>query len=107
MRHDEYDLIMKGKDIEVGFDRKILVTCEFLNSLKENDIRRRDYLDFADDIQIIHGTKDEVVPMDSSSEFAEKNVIEFIPVEGADHRFQNPLHMSLANKYMMEFFGLR
>ena len=107
MQHDEYDMIMKGKDIEVGFDRKILVTCEFLNSLKENDIRRRDYLDFADDIQIIHGTKDEVVPINCSSEFAEKNVIEFIPVEGADHRFQNPLHMSLANKYAMEFFGFR
>ena len=107
MQHDEYDMIMKGRDIEVGFDRKITVTRDFLESLKENDIRGRDFMDYADDILIVHGTADEVVPVESSRKFAEDNVIEFIPVEGADHRFQNPQHMSLANKYAMEFFGFR
>lgn len=106
MQSDEYDRIMKGKDAPVGFDRKIIVNRKLLEDLKENDIRKREFLEYADDIRILHGTKDEVVPFEDGREFAENNVIEFIPVEGADHRFQNPAHMSLANKYAMEFFGL-
>ena len=107
MKSDEYDRILKGKDILIGFDRKVLVTRALLESLKECDVRRADFLDFADDILIIHGTADEVVPFASSRDFADENLIEFIPVEGADHRFQKPDHMSLANKYAMEFFDRR
>ena len=87
MKNDEYDRIAKGKDVQVGFDRE------------------RDYLEPAEDILILHGTADEVVPFAEGKAFAENQLIEFIPVEGADHRFQNPAHMSLANKYAMEFFG--
>ncbi len=104
MKNDEFERIMKGKDVQVGFDRKILVTGAFLEELKSNDIRERDYLDYADDILILHGTKDEVVPYEGCREFAENNVIEFIPVEGADHRFQNPNHMGFANEKVIAFF---
>ena len=104
MQNDEYERLLRGKEVQVGFDRKILVTPEFLESLRANDIRKRDYLDYADDILILHGTSDEVVPFESGRAFAENNVIEFIPVEKADHRFQNPTHMSNANKMVMEFF---
>jgi len=105
MKHDEYDRIMKGKDVQVGFDRKIIVTRSLLEDLKANDIRKRDYLNYADDILILHGTADEVVPFREGKAFAENQLIEFIPVEGADHRFQNPAHMSLATKKVLEFFG--
>ena len=54
---------------------------------------------------ILHGTADEVVPCEDSRRFADDNLIEFIPVEKADHRFQNPNHMSLATKNVMRFFG--
>ena len=107
MKNNEFDRIMKGKDIPVGFDRKIIVSRSLLDTLKANDIRQRDYLEWADSILIIHGTSDEVVPFDSSKEFADDNLIDFIAVEKADHRFQNPAHMSLANKYVMEFFDFR
>ena len=106
MQKEDHDRIMKGKDIQVGFDRKIIVTKALLDELRDNDIRRRDYLDYAEDILILHGTADEVVPFDSGKAFAEGNLIEFIPVEGADHRFQNPTHMSLATKYVLQFFDL-
>ena len=101
---DELERIMKGKDVHVGFDRKILVTRAFLEELAANDIRTRDYLDWAEDMLILHGTKDEVVPFEDSRKFADDQLIEFIPVEKADHRFQDPVLMSLANKYVMEFF---
>ena len=107
MKNDEYDKIMKGKDIQVGFDRKIVVTRDLLEAVKMNDIRKRDFLDYADKILILHGTADEVVPFDSGRAFAENNLIEFIPIEGADHRFINPVHMSLANKYVLQFFELQ
>ena len=106
MQNDEYDRILKGKDVQIGFDRKIVVNHSLLDDLKANDIRDRDYLEFADDLLIFHGTKDEVVPFEGCRRFADNNLIEFIPVDGADHRFQNPAHMSLANKYAMGFFNL-
>ena len=101
---EELERIMKGKDVQVGFDRKILVTRAFMEELAANDIRERDYLDWAEDMLILHGTKDEVVPFEDSRKFADEQLIEFIPVEKADHRFQDPVLMSLANKYVMEFF---
>ena len=106
MKGDEFERIRKGKDVQVGFDRKITVTGEFLDSLAASDIRKRDFLEWAEDILIIHGTADEVVPFESSRSFADEQLMEFFPVEGADHRFQNPTHMSLANKAAMQWFGL-
>ena len=107
MKNDEADRLKKGKDVLVGFDRKVMVTNSLLEEIRENDIRQRDYLDYAEDILIIHGTADEVVPFDAGREFADNSLIEFIPVEKADHRFQNPTHMSLATKYVMEFFDFQ
>ena len=106
MRNDEYERIMKGKDVQVGFDRKVTINRAFLDALKENDLRQRDFLDWAESILILHGTADEVVPFANSRSFAENNLIEFFPVEGADHRFQNPVHMSLATKAVLQFFAL-
>ena len=105
MKQDEYDRTRKGEEVPVGFDRKIMVTRAFLEDLKSNDIRKRDYISFADDILILHGTADEVVPFSEGEAFAENQLIGFIPVEGADHRFQNPAHMSLATKKVLKFFG--
>ncbi len=106
MQGNEFEQIRKGRDAQVGFDRKITVTREFLESLRGNDIRKRDFLDWAEDILILHGTADEVVPFEDSRSFADEQLMEFVPVEGADHRFQNPTHMSLANKAVMQWFGL-
>lgn len=105
MKGDELERILRGKEVPVGFDRKILVTRRLLEDLQANDIRQCDYLDYAESILILHGTKDEVVPFESSRVFADEQLIEFVPVDGADHRFLNPVHMSLANKLAMEFFA--
>ncbi len=105
MKNDELEMILKGKKVQVGFDRKIEVNQQFLADLKESDIQKNDYLPFAEDILILHGEKDEVVPSEAVKDFAENNLIEFIPVENADHRFQNPTCMELATKKVLEFFG--
>ncbi len=105
MKNDELEMILKGKNVQVGFDRKIEVNRQFLTDLEQSDIQKNDYLDYADDILILHGTKDEVVPFEAGEKFAENNLIEFIPVENADHRFQNPACMELATKKVLEFFA--
>ena len=104
MKPEEQEKIRRGKEVMVGFDRKIAVNPQFLEDVKEKDIRQYDFLDFADDILILHGTKDEVVPFEEAKAFAENNVIEFVPVEDADHRFQNSLKMDAALKAILDFF---
>lgn len=103
MTEENKAMLAKGHDIQAGFDRKVLIDQAFLDALSDNDIRNWDYLDFADDILIIHGTKDEMVPFEEVKNFSENNVIDFIPVEGADHRFQNLDLMKLAHSHMIEF----
>ncbi len=105
IKADDADKLEKGKNVLVGFDRKIEVNKQFFQELKEHDIRDLEFLDYADDILILHGTKDEVVSHDEVYKFSEDNVIEFISVEGADHRFQHPKSMEIATKSTISFFG--
>ena len=104
---EEYERILKGRDIPVGFDRKIIVNNDFLGELKDSDIFKYSYTDHADDILILQGMQDEVVPSGAVREFADRNMIRFIPVDGADHRFQNPVHMDYAIKSIVEFFEFK
>ena len=105
MKKDEMDKLLKGKEVPVGFDRKLMVGSAFLEELRETDIREWDYLDFAEDLLILHGTKDEVVPFEDSKTFAENNLIDFIPVENANHRFQDPKTMDEAIRAIQNFFA--
>lgn len=102
---DDWDKLRKGKEILRGYDRKIKITQEFLDSLKENDVMQKDYLDYADQILMIHGTKDEMAPISVTEEFCENNVVELIPVENADHPFSNPDYMDFAIGKIIEFFA--
>ena len=103
---EEQALLEKGKEITAGFDRKVLIGSAFLEDLREQDIRKLDFLDFAEDILIIQGTADEVVPFDEVRQFAEDQLMEFLPVEKADHRFRHPGTMETAIKAILEFFDL-
>ncbi|MBR3383201.1 MAG: alpha/beta hydrolase [Clostridia bacterium] len=97
----------KGKPVLVGFDSKIRIDKTFTESLREADITGRDMLDHAEDILIIHGTRDEVVPFEAVRDFAENNLIEFEAVEGADHKFRDPAKMDRVLKSIAAFFGMK
>lgn len=107
MNASELEEIEKGRTALVGFDRKIRVSAEFLNDLKEADITTWDFSPFADDIFIIHGDRDEIIDCEASWMFAEENGIGFYIEEGADHRCTDPLKMDDAIKQTVQFFGLR
>ena len=106
MTADDREKIQKGKPVLVGFDRKVKIGREFLEDLEASDISEKDYMEYADDLLILHGTKDEVIPFDDSAVFADRNVIEFVPVQNADHRFTDPKTTDFAIHTIIEFFDL-
>lgn len=100
---DDWDKLNKGKEILRGHDRKIKLPKSFFEELKEHDVSQNDYMEYADDIIIIHGTKDEAIPIETVVEFSENNVIELFTVQNADHPFSNPDYMDQAIGKMIEF----
>ena len=104
---EEYLMIEKGKNVLIGFDRKVEIGSKFINELKKSDITQNDYTEYADRILILHGTKDEIVPFEDVKTFAKENSIEFISVEDADHRFVDPQKMDLAIAEIIRVFNLK
>lgn len=104
MTPEDEKKLSRGKDALLGFDRKIKISPEFVKSLIASDITILDYTPFCNDVLILHGTKDELVPLEEVGFFAETNMIEFIPVEGADHRFLDQTKMYFAINKIIDFF---
>ncbi len=102
---EEWDKLRKGKEILRGYDRKIKLTQEFFDELKAHDVSRNDYMAYADDILILHGTKDETAPIEATRRFSDDNVIELVEVENADHPFSNPTCMDFAIQKIISFFA--
>jgi alpha/beta superfamily hydrolase len=102
---DDWAVLNKGREILRGYDRKIKISLEFLDDLKINDVSTYDFLDYADQILMIHGTKDEMAPIETTRIFSENNIIELIEVENADHPFSNPQYMDFAIQKIQEFFN--
>ncbi|SFA89520.1 hypothetical protein SAMN05216249_104146 [Acetitomaculum ruminis DSM 5522] len=97
--------LSKKKEVLAGHDRKMKIDQEFLEGLKNSDVMKYDYMDYADDIILIHGTKDEMVNIEDSRKFSQNNVIEMLEVENADHRFSDPKTMDIAIHTIVEFFS--
>ena len=102
---EDWDKLRKGKEILRGFDRKIKLTEDFFDDLRAHDVSSCDFMDYAESILMIHGTKDEMAPIEVSRKFSDDNVIELIEVENADHPFSNPACMDLAIQKIIEFFA--
>ena len=106
MQPGDLEKLQRVREIPVGFDRKVPVSLSFLKEIRENDVRTRDYLDWAEDILILHGTADEIIPFEIARDFSENSLIDLVAVEGADHRFRDPRKMEQAIKSILEFFAL-
>lgn len=102
---DERMKLDKGKEILLGFDRKMKIGKEFVDALRANDVMQHEFLDDADKLLILHGTADKMIDIGVSKTFAENNVVELIAVEGADHPFSQPKHMDTAIQKIIGFFA--
>lgn len=102
----DLEKLEKGKEVLAGFDRKVKITRDFVQELQDFELSEKDFMPYADDILILHGTKDEIIPIEDSRAFADANVIELIEVKNADHRFTDPqiLNQAIADslKYMFD-----
>ncbi len=101
----QYDKLMKGKEVLLGHERKVKVSLNFFDEIKETNLKEIDFIDYADQLMILHGTEDDTVPMEDVSSFAEDNVIEFVTFEG-DHRVRNPKTMDFIDHTIITFFEL-
>ncbi len=101
---DELEKLKKGKDVLAGFDRKVRISPDFLESLKKADITERNYLDVCESLLIVHGTRDEIIPIAPVAAFADDKLIPLLTVEGADHRFLDPVKLDLSIRETCAFF---
>lgn len=105
LSEEDQKKVAKGKEVLVGFERKMKLDKSFLEDLQENDVQKQEYFDVADAMLILQGTEDEMVPFPVVKQFAEDNVIEFYPVEGGNHIFSNPKHLDFAIHTILTFFA--
>ena len=101
---EEHQKLKRGKEITKGRDRLLKIDQEFLDQLKAGDISRYDYIDYAEELLIIQGSKDEYINPEDVIEFADKNIIELDLVEGANHTFQDQKKMDGAIHEIISFF---
>ena len=99
----QLDALARGKKVLRGFDRKMEIDQEFLDDLREHDVREYQYFDYAEQILVLHGNKDDMVPCEDSRVFCDDNVIEFLEVDRADHPFSNPQTMDFAIGEIVKF----
>ncbi len=104
MTEENRTALAKGRDTLVGFDRKVRIGPAFLKEIEEGDVSDGDFKGISDCTLILHGTKDEIIPMGPVEAFADRNDILFLPVEGADHRFMDPKKMDEAIHEIILFF---
>ena len=105
MAPGELERIMKGKETPVGFDRKVVLDRTYLDEIRAVDLLHEDFTPFMDEVLILHGTRDEIVPFETVQRFADDQLIEFVPIDRADHRFQDPRAMDEAIKAILDFFA--
>ncbi|MBQ5951270.1 MAG: alpha/beta hydrolase [Lachnospiraceae bacterium] len=104
---EETEKLLKGKKVQAGFDRKVEIDLAYLESLREHDVRKMEFIDDAENILIVQGTKDEIIPPAAVRAFADDNLIEYVSVENADHRFMDPKKMDEAVSHIIKFLDLR
>lgn len=107
MKEPELALASQGNTVLVGFDRKVPVTKAFLEELRATDLRLYDYQANRNELLILQGLIDEVVPPDAVMSFAQQNQIRCIPIENADHRFRKQKAMNRAIREIIRFFQLQ
>ena len=95
----------RGKEAAAGWDRKILLDRTYLDEIKAVDLMGRDFTPWMDQILLLHGRKDEIVPFEMVQRFADDQLLELVPIEQGDHRFQDPRAMDQAVKAIVDFFA--
>lgn len=84
------DSLKNNGYFDFGFERIIRVEKKFIMDLKNNNIFDLYKNNLFNNIDIIHGTKDTIVPITDSINFCKDNNFELYKIEDANHRFDIP-----------------
>lgn len=105
MRNGDLEKLNKGKDVSAGFDKAIMIDKAFIDAIEEADPLKYEFIEWAEDIIMIHGGADDLIDIKAVEKFADDNIIELIMVEGADHRFHDPKKYDVVLKKSFEFYN--
>lgn len=77
-----------------GFERILKVSLKFIKELSEENVFELYGDRQLDNISIIHGTEDDVVPISDSNQFSSIHNCTIYPIKGADHRYKKEGELS-------------
>lgn len=103
---EDLNEFLKRRETLLGYERKIVITKDFYQELIDNDIFKE--YDNKNNILIIHGTKDDMAPIDFSVKLTNKfkDRIKLCKIEGANHRFKGEGEIEkvidIATEYIMD-----
>lgn len=103
MDEEQIKDFMAGKELDFGFDRPLLLTRAYYDDIMAHTIFSCPPL-HPEKIFIIHGEADDVVPVEDSIIYAEKNGIRLFVLKGADHRYKNPGDVEMVMEKAREWF---
>jgi len=95
------EIILKASEYE--YSRDLKVTQGFFDDLDKSDVFKLWREGFAE-ICMIHGDKDETIPIGDARSFAERFDVPLIVVPGGDHRLSTPGAPEQVLKTAAEFF---
>ena len=105
LNEEQLNTINNGGVVYCGNDRDTVITKKLVESLRENDILKRDFSNYSDKIVTIHGNKDTLIDYNVDKDFSEKNGIEFITSEGTDHGFNVPGKIEECASLFMKYYS--
>lgn len=92
---------INNKGALCGFEREMYVSVDFYEDLLKYKIQIPQ-----EEILVIHGTEDDIVPFADVKNIADKHPnIKLIPVIGADHRFKKEGELEQILESAMEWYG--
>ncbi|MBO6137971.1 MAG: alpha/beta fold hydrolase [Lachnospiraceae bacterium] len=103
MSEDRFARLMKGEKVDFGHDQPLLLTKDYYDDLCAHDIFD-EAPPYPEKILIIHGDKDETVPIHYSEDYAGKNGIALHILKDAGHEYDNPGDQEWIMKEALEFF---
>ena len=89
--------------LDEDYFRPLIITQEFNNDLETHDVFKLCRFGMAE-LAMIHGTADEIAPIEDARRFAKEAGAKLIEVEGADHRFLIPGGMERVIDAAVGFF---
>lgn len=86
LKEDFNEFIKRGYAV-LGYERKMNINYDFYESLVENNLFLKYNLD--KEIYILHGTKDDIAPIEDTIDFVKGKNIILEKIYDADHRMKN------------------